>query len=92
MEGGDARIVPAGAGRMAIVAAEFPPGAKPVLVLTSRVATRNYAVNLSVPGHAPSADAAELEYYKRPTRLLPAGGIVQATATEIIAGAKNGSP
>ena len=68
---------------LGIVAAEFPAGVKPVLTLTSRVATRNYAVDLSAPGKAPKADRAELEHFLRPTKLLPTDGIVKATATEI---------
>ena len=46
-EGGKARIVKAGADGLGILAAEFPSGVKPVLTVTSRVATRNYAVDLS---------------------------------------------
>ena len=47
---------------LGIIAAEFPSGRKPVLTLTSRVATRNYSVDLSVPGQASQAGHAELEY------------------------------
>src|SRR6202007_3018510 len=35
----------------------------------------------------PKADAAEFGYYLRPTKLLPTGGIVKATAAEITSGA-----
>ena len=73
---------------LGIIAAEFPAGVKPVLTLTSRVATRNYAVDLSVPGKAPKADRAELEHFRRPTRLLPTDGIVKTTASEITRDAK----
>ncbi len=82
-EGGTARMVEAKADGLGIIAAEFPAGVKPVLTLTSRVATRNYAVDLSAPGKAPKPDHVELEYYCRPTKLLPTDGIVKETATEI---------
>jgi transglutaminase-like putative cysteine protease len=86
-EGGKAKIVERSADGLGVVAAEFPAGVKPVLTLTSRVATRNYAVNLSTPGRAPKEDRAELQYFLRPTKLLPTDGIVKATATEITGGA-----
>ena len=88
-EGGTARIVEARADGLGILAAEFPAGVKPVLTLTSRAATRNYAVDLSTSGRAPKAERAELEHFLRPTKLLPTGGIVKATAAEITSGAKS---
>lgn len=88
-EGGTARIVEASADGLGIVAAEFPAGVNPVLTLTSRVATRNYAVDLSTPSTAPKAKKAELEHFLRPTKLLPTNGIVKAAATEITSGAKS---
>ena len=51
-EGGSAKIVKSNTDALGIIAAEFPAGVKPVLTLTSRVATRNYAVDLSAPGKA----------------------------------------
>jgi len=86
-EGGSAKIVESKADAMGIVAAEFPAGVKPVLTLTSRIATRDYTVDLSAPTKAPKTDASELRYYLRPTKLLPTDGIVKATATEITSGA-----
>ena len=53
-EGGTAEIVERKADALGIVSAKFPAGVKPVLTLTSKVATRNAAVDLSVPGKAPS--------------------------------------
>jgi transglutaminase-like putative cysteine protease len=73
---------------MGIVSAEFPAGSKPVLTLTSQVATKNYAVDLAAPGGAAKADRKELEYFRRATRLLPTDGIVETTAAEITAGAR----
>jgi transglutaminase-like putative cysteine protease len=87
-EGGKAAVVKRKADAVGIVAAEFPAGVKPVLTLTSRVATRNYAVDLSAPGKAPKADRAELEHFLQPSKLLPAGGIVKTTADEIATGAQ----
>ena len=87
-EGGTARIVEARADSLGIVTAEFPAGVQPVVTLTSRVATKNYAVDLSRPRRAAeSANRAALEHFLRPTRLLPTDGIVKATATEITRGA-----
>src|ERR1700730_1966752 len=49
-EGGTARIVEGRADWLGIVAAEFPAGVKPVLTLTSRIATKNCTVDLASPG------------------------------------------
>jgi len=87
-EGGTARIVEGRTDGLGIVAAEFPAGVKPVLTLTSRIATKNRAVDLSSPGKAPKANRAELEHFLRPTKLLPTDGIVKTAATEITSGAK----
>ncbi|MBZ5608308.1 MAG: transglutaminase-like domain-containing protein [Acidobacteriia bacterium] len=87
-EGGTARITDAKADAIGVLTAEFPAGVKPVLTLTSRVATRNYAVDLSAPGKAPKADHAELQHFLRPTKLLPTDGIVKTTAAEITSGSK----
>jgi len=86
--GGSAEMSRSGADSLGIVTAEFPAGVKPVVTLTSRIATRTYAVDLSSPGNAPKAARAELEHFLRPTKLLPTDGIVKATATEITSGAR----
>ena len=86
-EGGIAEIVESKAEGLGIVSAKFPPGVRPVLTLTSRIATKNHAVDLSAP-KALKGDRAELEHFLRPTKLLPTDGIVKATATEITSGAK----
>ena len=85
---GAAEMVENRADGLGIVSATFPAGVKPVLTLTSRVATMNYAVDLSRPGRAPKVDRAELEQFRRPTKLLPTDGIVKSTALEITSGAK----
>lgn len=87
-EGGVARMTGNKADALGIVAAEFPAGVKPVLTLTSRIATRDIAVDLTKRGKAPEASSLELKYCLRPTRLLPTDGIVKATAAEITKGAK----
>ena len=87
-ESGTARLVKDRADGLGIVAAEFPAGVKPILTLTSRVATKNYAVDFSALGKAPKANRAELEHFRRPTKLLPTDGIVKTTATEITRGAR----
>ena len=87
-EGGTARIVEGRADALGIIAAEFPAGVRPVLTLTSRVETKNYAVDLSAPGKASKVARPELEHFLRPRKLLPTDGVVKATATEITSGAK----
>ncbi len=87
-EGGIARFVENKADSLGIISAEFPAGVKPVLSVTSRAATQDFAVDLAASGKAPKESRAELEYYLRPTKLLPTDGIVKATAHEITQGAK----
>jgi transglutaminase-like putative cysteine protease len=87
-EGGTAEVVENKADALGIVAANFPAGVRPVLTVTSRIETRNYAVDLSTPGSQPKANRAELEHFLRPTKLIPTDGIVKTTATEITGGAK----
>lgn len=88
-EGGTAKMVESKVDALGIIAAEFPSGVRPVLTLTSRVATKDYAVDLSAPAKAPKEEPAELEHFLRPTKLLPTDGIVKATASDITRGAKS---
>jgi transglutaminase-like putative cysteine protease len=87
---GSAQIVESQTDALGIVVAEFPAGVKPILTVTSRVATKNCAVDLSAAGKAPKPkdNAGELRYFLRPTKLLPTDGIVKVTAKEIIKNAK----
>jgi transglutaminase-like putative cysteine protease len=88
--GGSAELVTSKADSLGIVAAQFPSGVPPVLTLTSRVATRDYKIDFSSrKRHALRAPAAELEYFRRPTALIPTDGIVKAKAMEITRGAGN---
>jgi transglutaminase-like putative cysteine protease len=82
-EGGTAKLIESRADSLGFIAAEFPPGVMPVLKVTSRVTTKNFAVDLSVPGRAPKEDQAELKHFQRATKMMPTDGIVRATATEI---------
>lgn len=86
-EGGTAKLIESsGADSLGMIAAEFPAGVVPVLTVTSRVTTRNFAVDLSEPGKAPKEDPAGLKHFLRATKLLPTDGVVEATATEITKG------
>jgi transglutaminase-like putative cysteine protease len=82
-EGGTAKLVEGGTDSLGIITAEFPSGVMPVLTVTSRVTTKNFAVDLSAPSKAPKEDPAELKHFLRATKLIPTDGIVRATATEI---------
>ena len=87
-EGGTAKLTENKDDSVGIVSAEFPAGVTPVLSTTSRVTTKNYAVDLSTPGKPPKADKKQLEHFLRPTKLIPTDGIVKTTATEITQNAK----
>jgi transglutaminase-like putative cysteine protease len=87
-EGGTAKIVESKTDALGIIAAEFPAGVRPILTVTSRIATKDCAVDLTARGTTPKENRAELEHFLRPTKLLPTDGIVKATASEITKGAK----
>ena len=84
-DGGNARVLKSGdvADDMAIVSARFPAGVHPVLMLTSIVSTRNYAASQA---NSAKPSGAELQHFRRPTKLLPTDGIVNSTALEITTG------
>jgi transglutaminase-like putative cysteine protease len=82
-EGGTAKLIESRPDSLGIIAAEFPSGVMPTLTLTSRIATRNFAVDLSAPGKTPKGDPADLKHFLQPTKLIPTDGIVKTTATEI---------
>lgn len=87
-EGGAGNALSDPAWGLGVVWAEWEPGAKPVLTVVSRFATRDVAVDLAKPGKV-TADRAELARYLKPTELLPTDGIVKATAMEITKGARS---
>jgi transglutaminase-like putative cysteine protease len=82
-EGGTAKLIQSIPDALGIIAAEFPAGVRPVLTVASSIGTRNYAIDLSAPANAPKANHAELEHFRRPTKLLPTDGIVKSTAMDI---------
>lgn len=86
-ENGKARIAHTEPDALGVVVAEFPAGASPLLTLTSKVATKDYAVDLLTPRHPIKLNRTELEHFLRPTRLLPTDGIVKDTAMAITGGA-----
>jgi transglutaminase-like putative cysteine protease len=85
---GKARIVKNSKEGLELVAAEFPEGTRPILTLTSRVRTRNWMVDLSMPGKLRKPNRAELNACLQPTKLLPTDGIVKQRATEVTKTAK----
>ena len=86
-EGGAARLHQDKRNNLGIVAATFPPNAKPVLMLTSRVSLKDYSVDLAFQGVALRASRAELDYFLQSTRYVPTDGIVKETAVNATAGA-----
>ena len=82
-EGGSVKMIERKADALRIIAAEFPSGVQPVLTLTSRVATRDWAVDLSAPTNPRKPSPDELKHFLRPTKLLPTDGIVKETALQI---------
>ena len=75
----------------AFVFAEWPEAVqKPMLELTSRVATRDHTVDLDKPGSMPKVDPKILTLYTGPTDLLPTDGIVLETAQKIVKGVRGG--
>jgi transglutaminase-like putative cysteine protease len=61
--------------------------ANPYLELTSRVQTRDRAVDWRQRGRKVREDTATLAYYTRPTELIPTDGIVRRTAMQATRGA-----
>ena len=65
----------------------YPANAKPMLTLTSRVALKNYSVDLSSRRTAPAGSQTELSYFLQPSQYVPTDGIVKQTALKATAGA-----
>ena len=86
VDGGKATLVAQDArDGLGLVVAEFPTGARPVVSVTSVVATRDIAVD--VTARRPVAEQrSTLEHFLRPTALLPTDGIVKKTADDVTAG------
>jgi transglutaminase-like putative cysteine protease len=86
-DGGMAKLSDNKQDALGIVSAMFAAGSKPVLILTSRVALRNYSVDLSTPAHRSNVSQAELNYFLEPTKYVPTDGIVKETAEKATRGA-----
>jgi transglutaminase-like putative cysteine protease len=86
-EGGTAKLSKDKPNALGIVSATYPADAKPALTQTSRVSLKNYAVDLSSRGTAPSVSRAERDYFLQPSRFVPTDGIVKQTALKATAGA-----
>ena len=73
-EAGSAKLIENKPDSLGIISAEFPEGAKAVITSTSRISTRNYAVDFFAPGKAGNANApkeksaADLDYFLRPQK------------------------
>jgi transglutaminase-like putative cysteine protease len=87
VEGGRAKRVDSKEDGLGVIAAEFPAGATPILMVTSRITTRDYAVQLFEGGRASKENRTELQHFLRSTKLLPTDGIVKSKASEITRGA-----
>ena len=79
-EGGKAALSKDKQSALGIVSATYAANARPALNLASRVALRNYTVDLSSPATARPASRAELDYFLQPSRYVPTDGIVKQTA------------
>ena len=68
--------------------AEWAPGEKPVLEVTSRFATRDRAIDLDRAGKAAPLSRDDRQRYTRASKLLPTDGIVRKTALDITRSAR----
>lgn len=74
---------------LGVISAVFPAGVPPILVTTSRVALRNYEVDLSRANTRFMPSRAELQHFLQPTKLIPTDGIVKDTATRVVGSARS---
>jgi len=86
-EGGTAEFSKDKPNALGIVSATYPANAKPVLMLTSQVSLKNYAVDLLVPRRGQHVSKEELDHFLQPSRYVPTDGIVKETALKATAGA-----
>ena len=85
-DGGEATLHRDRRNALGIISSTFPSKSKPVLTLTSRVALRNYIVDMSSRRQVPHVNQGELDYFLQPSRYVPTDGIVRETALKAIAG------
>lgn len=86
-EAGTARLTKDKRSALGIVSATYPASARPLLMQTSRVSLKNYAVELSSRETGPRVSQTELDYFLQPSRYVPTDGIVKQTALNATAGA-----
>jgi transglutaminase-like putative cysteine protease len=87
-EGGTAEMIENKKDALAFVSAKFPEGVRPVLTLTCKVQTKDYAVDLAKPRQFVKApDRAELDYFLQPSKVVPTDGVVKEQADKCIVGA-----
>jgi transglutaminase-like putative cysteine protease len=84
-DSGSAVLVERPEDNLSFVSAEFPEGTRPLLTVTTRVSTRDCAVDLAKPARPERPGS--LAHFLRPTRLIPTDGIVKETADQIVRGA-----
>ena len=85
-DSGTARLSKDKQNALGMVSAMYPANAKPALTLTSRVALKNYAVDLTSRTTTTPVSRAELAYFLQPSRYVPNDGIVKQTALKATAG------
>jgi transglutaminase-like putative cysteine protease len=86
-DGGTVQLLDDRTRGFAMVAAEWPAGSAAALTVTSRVQTRNIAVDLTRPAPTPGRDAS-VSRFLAPSALIPSDGIVRETAVTITRNAK----
>src|SRR5262249_33858577 len=84
--GGRTVMIETNADEPDILAAVWENGNPAVLTLSSRVATRDHAVDLTTPAVPPPRDLSAFAHFLRPTKLIPIDGIVKTTADAITRG------
>jgi len=88
-ERGTAKLVESNAADgLGIISAEYPAGSTPILTVTSKIATKDYSVDLSSNKSEGRDKSVDLQYFLRPTKFLPTDGVVKTTADEITKNAK----
>jgi transglutaminase-like putative cysteine protease len=87
---GDAHMVQDGKYGARMLHARFTPAEeRPFVEVTSRVQTRDRALDWSQPRSAKAEEAATLAFWTEPTALIPTDGIVRSTALEATRGARD---
>src|SRR5262249_58048000 len=77
--GGRTVMIETNADEPDILAAVWENGNPAVLTLSSRVATRDHAVDLTTPAVPPPRDLSAFAHFLRPTKLIPIDGILKPT-------------